>query len=294
MWFFVVIIYNKGKGVIMENQKPKEPLIAVMLTFLLTGLGQIYAGQVKKGIAFLLINVVALVGMLKYLMDPTTKLYSYMLGIIPVAILFGLYVIIDAYRSAKQYNQANNLTRSISVGKKILLIIGILFFYLFNPQGILANYLRANVVQAFRLPSGTMEPTIKQGDRILVDKAAYKGSEPSRGDIIVFLYPEDTSRSFVKRLIASGGETVEIKDGDVYVNDELVQIPSIKNIYYYNRGENAQAGKKVTVPEGNFYVLGDNSASSHDSRYWGFVPRNNILGKVFKIYYPFDRSGTIK
>ena len=278
----------------MENQKPKEPLLAVMLTFLLTGLGQLYAGQVKKGIAFLLINVVALVGMLKYLMDPTTKLYSYMLGIIPVAILFGLYVIIDAYQSAKQYNQANNLTRSISVGKRILLIIGILFFYLFNPQGILANYLRANVVQAFRLPSGTMEPTIKQGDRILVDKAAYKGSEPSRGDIIVFLYPEDTSRNFVMRLIASGGETVEIKDGDVYVNDELVQIPSIKNIYYYNQGENAQAGKKVTVPEESYYVLGDNSALSHDSRYWGFVPRNNILGKVFKIYYPFDRSGAIK
>lgn len=278
----------------MDNQKPKEPLIAVMLTFIFTGLGQIYAGQVKKGIAFLLINVVALVGMLKYVMDPATKLYSYMLGVIPVAILFGLYIIIDAYRGAKRYNQTNSLTRNISVGKRILLIIGVLFFYLFNPQGIFANYLRDNVVQAFRLPSGTMEPTIMKGDRILIDKAAYKSTEPSRGDIIVFLYPEDTTRSFMKRLIAIGGETVEIKGGDVYVNGALVQNSQIKNIYYYNRGEYAQEGKKVTVPEGNVYVLGDNSASSHDSRYWGFVPRNNILGKVFKIYYPFDRSGAIK
>ncbi len=264
----------------MDNQKPKEPLIAVMLTFLLAGLGQIYTGQVKKGVAFLLINVVALVGMLKYVMDPATKLYSYMIGIIPLSILFGLYIIIDAYRTAKQYNQANNLTRSISVGKRILLIIGILFFYFFNTQAILANYLRANVVQTFQGRFRSMEPTSMKDDRVLVDKAIYRSSEPQRGDIIAFIYPLDTTRSFMKRFIASGGETVEIRGGHVYVNSKLVQIPQIKNSYYFNQGEYGREGKKVTVPEGSFYVLGDNSTVSHDSRYWGYVPKKNILGKV--------------
>lgn len=278
----------------MNSQKPKEPLMAVMLTFLFIGLGQMYARQVKKGMAFLLINVVAMVGLFNYIMNPATKLYSYMIGIIPLSILFGLYVIIDAYRGTKQYNQTNNLTRNISVSKRILLIIGILLIYWVNPQSLIAYYLRANVAQAFRLPSGTMEPTIMKGDRILVDKAAYKSSEPQRGDIIVFLYPKNETRSFVKRLIASGGETIEIKGGDVYIDGVLVQIPQIKNNYYYNQGEYGQDGKKMTVPEGAFYVLGDNSSSSHDSRYWGFVPKKNILGKVFKIYYPFDRSGAIK
>ncbi|MCK5581110.1 MAG: signal peptidase I [Candidatus Omnitrophica bacterium] len=188
----------------------------------------------------------------------------------------------------------NNLTRNVSGRKRILLIAGVLFFYFFNPQSFVSNYLHTNVVQSFSFPSGSMEPTIMKGDRILVDKAAYKTSEPERGDIIVFLYPQDSTRTFLKRLIASGGETVEIKNGDVYVNDELVQRSSIKNIHYYNRGDYGQAGKKITIPEGQVYVLGENSAASHDSRYWGFVPREHILGKVFKIYYPFDRSGPIQ
>jgi signal peptidase I len=171
----------------------------------------------------------------------------------------------------------------------ILFFIIIVIFRIFYPY-----YLRVHVVQAFRLPSSVMEPTINKWDRVLVNKAAYKKADPKRGDIIVFLYPEDRSRIFLKRVIAFGGETVEIRNGDVYVNDELVQIPSIKNINYYNRGEYGQSGEKVMVPEGNIYVLGDNSASSADSRYWGFVPKENIKGKVFVIYYPFDRMGSVK
>lgn len=277
----------------MDKIKPKEPLVAVMLTFLFPGLGQIYAGQVKKGFAFIIINVVAVVCMFSYIMIPETKLYNYMLGIIPLAILFGLYIIIDAYISSKRFNQTNNLARNITISMRLLLIGGIVFFYFINPQVFLANYVRANIVQAFHLPSETMEPTLMKGDKVFVDKSAYKNSKPERGDIIIFLYPEEKKRNFVKRLIACGGETIEIKNGDVYVNDELVHLPLIKNIYYHNLGEYGQEGRAVTVPEGNFFVLGDNNSSSSDSRFLGFIPGANIQGKVFKIYYPFHRSGSV-
>lgn len=278
----------------MVNIKSKEPLIALMLTMLLPGLGQIYSGYVKRGIAFLLINIVAVVGVLSYFLNPQIKTYAYMLIFIPIGIVFGFYILVDSYLCAKTYNRKNDLERKISSGKRVLLILGIIFAWIFNPSSFLTNYIRSNVVQAFRLPNSTMEPTIMKSDRILVDKSAYKYSSPQRGDIVIFKYPVDPSRIFVKRLIASGGESVEIKNGDVYVNGELACLPNSKNNYYYNRGDYAQEGKKIIVPDNKFFVLGDNSASSSDSRHWGFVPRENIQGKAFKIYFPFERSGVIK
>jgi len=117
---------------------------------------------------------------------------------------------------------------------------------------------------------------------------------PQRGDVVVFIYPQDTKKDFIKRIVALPGETVEIKNGIIYINDKPVSDEKLNNRYYYNRGDYGDIGKKIVVPEGHYFVLGDNSASSQDSRYWGFVPMDNLLGKAMLIYWPPNRIRLIK
>lgn len=283
----------------MDNLKAKEPLLAVMLSVILNGLGQVYAGRMLRGGVFFLVPLFTVFPSWLYFINPNTSVNIFALVPIVILILFGIWVIFDAYSCAKTYNTTNNLERKISGGKKTLLIIGIIFFaFIFNPLQIIAQsitgYIRSNVVQAYKFPSGSMEPTIQKGDRFLADKAVYKKSIPQRGDLIVFKYPPDPKKEFVKRLIAFGGETVEIKEGRIYINGESCVDAKIKDRYYYNRGDYGQINKPVTVPEGAYYVLGDNSASSQDSRYWGFVPSKDVSGKVYKIYWPLNRSGKVE
>lgn len=160
---------------------------------------------------------------------------------------------------------------------------------------VLALVIRAFVVQAFKIPTGSMRPTFLEGDRILVNKFIYKFKEPKRGDIIVFKYPGNEKKDFVKRLIALGGETIEIKDGDIYVNGERVEDPfKIRQIRYYNKDPYGANSKEIKVPDDSYYVLGDNSASSRDSRYWGFVPRKNVIGKAFFLYWPIRRIRVVE
>ncbi len=160
---------------------------------------------------------------------------------------------------------------------------------------ILALIIRTFVIQAFKIPSGSMKPTLQEGDRILVNKFIYRFKEPQRGDVVVFIYPEDRKKDFIKRLIAKGGETVEISNGYIIVDGKVVDDPQeIRNIYYYNSGDFGEVGKKTEVPKGQYYFLGDNSSSSKDSRYWGFVEKKDILGKAILIYWPLNRIRLIK
>jgi signal peptidase I len=161
------------------------------------------------------------------------------------------------------------------------------------------------VVQAFKIPTGSMRPTLLEGDLILVNKFIYgakvpftkyrlpKLRDPKRGDVVVFIYPEDKKKDFIKRLVGLPKDIVEIKSGTIYVNDQPV-LDSAFRRYYYNRGDFAKEGEKIVVPENNFFVLGDNSGSSKDSRYWGFVPRDNLLGEAVIIYWPPQRIRIIK
>jgi signal peptidase I len=171
---------------------------------------------------------------------------------------------------------------------------------------ILAMIIRTFVVQAFKIPTGSMRPTLFEGDIILVNKFIYGAKipftkfslpavrQPKRGDIIVFIYPDNPKKDFIKRLVAKEGEAVEIKGGTIYVNGQPLLGPLFNQRYYYNRGEFAKEGQKIFVPKDSFFVLGDNSASSQDSRYWGFVPRENILGEALLIYWPPQRIRIIR
>jgi len=172
---------------------------------------------------------------------------------------------------------------------------------------ILALFIRTFIVQAFKIPSGSMIPTFQVGDRIFVNKFIYGAKvpftdlslpavrQPKRGDIIVFISPEAPKKDFVKRLIAMGGERVEIRDGKVYIDGKVVDEPaSIRSIYYHNAGDFGKEGQAVIVPKDCYYALGDNSASSRDSRYWGFVPKKNLIGNVIFIYWSPHRMRVIK
>jgi signal peptidase I len=165
--------------------------------------------------------------------------------------------------------------------------------------------IRTFVVQAFKIPSGSMRPTLKEGDRILVNKFIYGAKipftnlrlpglkEPQTGDVIVFIYPKDKKRDFIKRLIAKERESVQIKDGKIYINGQVVDDPIFAR-YYYNRGSYGKEGDEIVVPPEHFYMLGDNSVSSQDSRYWGFVSNEYILGEAILIYWPLRRIRIIR
>ncbi len=171
---------------------------------------------------------------------------------------------------------------------------------------ILAMIIRTFVVQAFKIPTGSMRPTLLEGDVILVNKFLYGAKipftnlrlpavrQPKRGDVIVFIYPDNPKKDFIKRLIAFAGETVELKSGTIYINDKPLLEPVFSSRYYYNRGQFGEEGQRITVSKDSFFVLGDNSASSQDSRYWGFVPHKNILGEAVLIYWPPQRIRIIK
>lgn len=171
---------------------------------------------------------------------------------------------------------------------------------------VLAMIIRTFVIQAFKIPTGSMRPTLVERDLILVNKFIYGAKvpftnltlpalrKPLRGDVVVFIYPEDPKKDFIKRLVGLPGETIEIKNGTIYVNEKPLLEPVFSRVYYYNRGDLAVEGERIVIPQDSFFVLGDNSASSKDSRYWGFVPKKNILGKALVIYWPPHRIRIIK
>jgi signal peptidase I len=171
---------------------------------------------------------------------------------------------------------------------------------------LLALVIRAFLVQAFKIPTGSMRMTLIEGDLILVNKFIYGAkipftnlrlpalNLPKRGDVVVFIYPEDKSKDFIKRLVGLPGDVLEIKGGSIYINDKPAPEAIFNQIYYYNRGTWGSPDKKLVVPADSYFVLGDNSATSKDSRYWGFVPKNNLLGQAMVIYWPPQRIRVIK
>jgi signal peptidase I len=180
----------------------------------------------------------------------------------------------------------------------------------------LAVVLRTFIIQAYKIPSGSMEPTLLIGDHILVDKLAYGLRMPDsffgltpfadkfpygkyvlnwapvhRGDVVVFVFPLDSSKDFIKRVIGVAGDTVAVKAGIVYLNGKIMYDPHAHRIIPPQ--ERLPASPRdyfgpVKVPPGELFVMGDNRDLSWDSRFWGFVPRHNVEGHAFIIYWSWD------
>ena len=151
---------------------------------------------------------------------------------------------------------------------------------------LVALFLRAAVVESYTIDGACMEPTLATGQRVFVFKPLYRFTTPHRGDIIVFRYPLDPSRDYIKRVIALPGETVAITNGVVFINGEPLDQsgwPVTIDEYRYSEYPERQ------VPDGQLFVLGDNRPQSEDSRVWGFVPLENVKGKAFLRYWPIWR-----
>jgi signal peptidase I len=172
---------------------------------------------------------------------------------------------------------------------------------------LIALFIRTFVVQAFKIPSGSMKPTLLVGDHLLVNKFVYgvkipflrktliPVDNPERGDIVVFIYPVDRSKDFIKRVVGVAGDTLAIKNKRIYINgspsndghgvhtDSLIFPGSLQPRDNFG---------PVTVPPGHIFVMGDNRDESYDSRFWGFVDLRDVLGKAFIIYWSWDRENS--
>ena len=147
---------------------------------------------------------------------------------------------------------------------------------------VIGGILRWGVFQPYLIKQPSMEPGLASGDRIVVNRLAYRQWTPNRGDVIVFAFPKDLKRTFVKRVIAVEGETVELRDNKVFVNGDVIDEPYVKP------GDYPPYGPEV-VPVGKVFVLGDNRRESEDSREWGLLPKVDLLGKALMVYYPLQR-----
>jgi signal peptidase I len=174
---------------------------------------------------------------------------------------------------------------------------------------VLALFVRTFVVQAFKIPTGSMENNLLIGDHLLVNKFIVGPTlskveekllpiEPiRRGDIVVFKYPEEPERDFIKRVIGLPGETIELKQRKIYINGTPLDEPYAHFIEANEPGAPSEEETDldvrrkygpVTVPAGHYFVMGDNRDNSQDSRYWGFLPRENVKGKALIIYWSYD------
>ena len=172
---------------------------------------------------------------------------------------------------------------------------------------ILALFVRTFIVQAFKIPTGSMENNLLIGDHLLVNKFVFAPTmtrleetllpiDPvRRGDIIVFKYPEEPERDFIKRVIGLPGETIELRKKRVYINDMLFGEPYV---HYLVPPDEDGAGDfdvrvqygPVTVPPGHYFMMGDNRDNSQDSRYWGFLPQAYVKGKALFVYFSFGEE----
>jgi signal peptidase I len=151
----------------------------------------------------------------------------------------------------------------------------------------LAIVIRVFVVETFLVDGPSMEPTMYTNERLLVLKLAYRVAEPKRGDIVVFRYPFDTSRDFIKRVIAQGGDTIEIRLGRVYVNGQLRDEPYVQNPGLYQMSA-------TKIPEGFLFVMGDNRVNSEDSRMFGPIKADLVKGKAIVRIWPPSKMGVMK
>lgn len=267
--------YNAEHSLSVGVNIKKQPWLSVYLSYFLPGIGQIYNNQALKGITLIIITII---------------FWTLEKRFYPFSILFifiYLFAMKDAFESAEKINGSNRkFSEQGNVFIKILVVIALLIHAI--PVG---NIIRTHFLQAFKIPAGSMLPTLEIGDRIFVDKTTEAKTSIKRGDILIFVYPKDEKKDFIKRVIGLPGDKIEIKDKEIYINDEKLtenyiihQDQHIKPKEYEPRDNMGP----ITIPSDSLFVMGDNRDQSYDSRYWGFVKTDKVKGKVIKIYWSWD------
>ena len=287
----------------------RSPFVAVIFSLLATGLGHIYCGRIVPGLvlflASLLLTPVAVAAAFLGLSMPVMSV----LGLAIVTVIGAyLFSVVDSFRLARRLQtgfEPRDYNRPLVYGLFILVALT------YPPLAV--AQLRANVIEAFYIPSAGMTPNVLHGDRLLVNKLTYRLRAVERGELIVFKSPKDRRLTWIKRVIALPGDVVEMKNNEVYVNDRKLErdrvpasslpaLPEPGEVY-----EEVNSGRRYKillgpvpsehanyaragVPEGACFVLGDSRDNSTDSRdpAVGFVPLGDIVGHVEFIYLPAE------
>jgi signal peptidase I len=271
--------YNVTHRLLDEPLVKKKPWLAVFLSDIYPGLGQFYNRQILKGLAFVASSIILAIA---------AHMFS-ALSIFQIPLY--LFTIKDAFDSAGKINGTGEklLKQGTPIARAFVVFIIVTSFL---PYGAIT---KAKFIQAFKIPAGSMLPTLLIGDHILVDRTSGTKASIRRGDIVVFIYPEDPTRDFVKRVIGMPGDTLEGRDKIIYINGSPIQEQYIQhvdvNIHPAPSDKRDNFGP-IAVPQDTFFVMGDNRDQSYDSRFWGFVPKENIKGRAFKIYWSWDHLNT--
>jgi signal peptidase I len=270
--------YNFETHAGFERKKKRNPFLAGIATFGAFGLGQLYNGKARKAVvAYLLWLATAAIGIVL----PLSASFNWLLIFFSLPLLLGLLLIIDAIRDARAVGQI-----TLHRYNRWYIYLGIILV-----QSLIVAPLQAKLIKsstaAYGIPTRSMEPTIKVGEKLIADGKLYKKMLPQRGDLLIFQYPKNESSPMIKRLIGLPGEKVEIKGRTVYINDQPLEENYKQHIDPASINEHYGP---YLIPQGKYFVMGDNRDNSMDSRFWGYIRRDQLLGQARYLYWSKDLS----
>lgn len=310
---------------IEKSKTRRKPWTAVMLSAILPGMGHIYCGQIVIGIALMFATSLFFPVLIfdTHRVKPTSEgvEIGLLLMFSVMTVLVGIVALVDSYRQARRTRYDYQLKDYNRWYVYVALIV------IFCGGGVgYSLQIRDKYIEAFSVPTWSMVPTIFSGDRILANKTAYRLADPERGDIVLFPNPDNRRQNYIKRVVALAGDTVEIKDGQLYINDKKLQRTQLDPLTFKTSQGNAKGTvfleknnsaeyrifladeidgstpptedlEKLTVAKYSCFVLGDNRLSSRDSRHFGPIPLTSVRGKFGYLYCParnWSRFGPVK
>jgi signal peptidase I len=263
--------------------RPRNQALAAFLTLAALGVGQVYNGEWRKAVVLNGIGLALFILVLVLVQSPAFAL------VLPVALIGGVGLLVFALVDAVLGSRKRSESYELKSYNRVLVYVAIIVVASLERE-FATQSLREGWVQAFRIPSEAMMPTLLVGDHLFVDKRA-SARTPGRGDVVVFRYPEEPSRFYIKRVVAVGGDEVEVRDKVLYVNGQPREESLIQHIdpsvhpREYDPRDNFDL---YTVPKGSYFVMGDNRDNSNDSRFWGPVDGSLVQGKALGIYWSWD------
>jgi signal peptidase I len=150
------------------------------------------------------------------------------------------------------------------------------------------------IMRPHKISGQSMMPNFLDGEFLLTEKVTYYTRDPERGDVVVFMPPVSTTDEFIKRVIALPGERIALKNGRVYINDKLLEEPYIENTVVTGGGPKLEEGQEYKVPDGGYFVMGDNRPNSSDSRYWGAITKKMMSGRAWVSYWPINLARVVQ
>jgi signal peptidase I len=269
----------------VESRKIFNVAGAIVLSLLMPGLSQISSGKIKRGIIIYLLSQ-ALFLLAVYICILPFPSFNI---ILPLVIIAVVYVVVtrDAIILAKDPDNDLKMQPLLSSA----LLVGILIVNTSFLKPMIKKIINEHLVEAFHIPSAAMSPSLLPGDYILASKLP-NSAEPKRGDIVVFHSPTDPSRRLIKRVVGLGGELIEVKEDKLYSNNSEQEEKYVGSVLQDDPSLNAPPNKfgPATAPAGSVFVLNDNRKFGSDSRSWGFIEENQIIGRAATIYWSWDKE----